>query len=117
MPHGTWKTTGDHPAGGLAFLAVLAAVLLGSGAAAAVASAIFTAVIVAGAVVMVAVIGGTVLVVYRIRHPQAAAAIAERAALVRAEQARPALEQRGPQHVHYHLHGMDEQTVRRTVGR
>lgn len=119
MRHGTWQETGGGGdiGGGWLVAAVVAAVLLGTGAAAAVASAIVTIVIVVGAVLALSVVALAVVLVYRLRRyePQGEAVLAERAALVRAEQERPAIEQGSPrelhQHWHQHFHGVDEDRV------
>jgi hypothetical protein len=63
---GTWQTTGG---GGRLVLAVIAAaVLIGSGAASAIASALVTILIVIGSIIGLAVLGGIAWLVYRARQ-------------------------------------------------
>jgi hypothetical protein len=105
--HGTWQTTSGHPALRLAVLAVLAAVLLGSGAAAAVSAVIWTVVIIAGTLLALATIGLAALVVYRIRREHQAAP----PVLLRQLDAGAPRElgASGPRelHQHWHFHGAD----------
>ena len=63
---GTWQTT-DSGGGGLVLAVIAAAVLIGSGAASAIASALVTVLIVTGVVITLAVAGVIALLVYRTR--------------------------------------------------
>jgi len=65
---GTWQTTGGSgPSGGLVLVVIVAAVLIGSGAASAIASALEVIAIITGAVIGLAVLGGIAWLVYRAR--------------------------------------------------
>ncbi len=114
---GTWTTTSDRPAGHLVLLAVIAAALLGSGTAAAVATAIVTIVIITGALLGLAVIGLAALVVYRIRREHQAAP----PVLLRqlSGTAAPALEPPGPRelHNHWHFHGTEPEQLAEIIRR
>jgi hypothetical protein len=105
---GTWQTI-DHPAGHLAVIAVIAAVLLGSGAAAAVSAAIITVVIITGALLALVTIGLAALVVYRVRAERRQAPPMLLRQLPGATA--PAVEPSGPRelHQHWHFHGTEPQ--------
>jgi hypothetical protein len=111
MRHGTWQETGSSsPGPHLVILAIIAAALLGSGAAAAVATAVVIAVIAFGALVALVTIGLTALVIWRVRaeHRQAPVLLRQLPAA-----APPAVEAAGPRelHQHWHFHGTEPQQL------
>jgi hypothetical protein len=65
---GTWQTTGSGGEGGLVLAVIAAAVLIGSGAASTIASALVTILLITGCTIAAAVTGGIAWLVYRARQ-------------------------------------------------
>jgi len=111
---GTWQTTGGS-GGGLALAIIAAAVLIGSGAVSAAASALVTIAIIVGAVIALAVLGGIAWLVYRARSAPAPSdrpgrPVAAPAAHQLPPEVRPQLEESSkpaigpPRETHLHFH-------------
>jgi hypothetical protein len=110
---GTWQTTsggGGGSGGGLVLAVIAAAVLLGSGAASAIASALVIVAIIVAVAVALAVAAGIALLVYRARQDRPGQPIAARPVYqLAAEEVRPHLDASGrpaiepPREVHLSL--------------
>ena len=107
---GTWQTSG----GGLVLAVIVAAVLLGSGAASAIASALVTILIITGCTIALAVLGGIAWLVYRARQDRPGRPIAARPVYRLPPEARSRLEGShnpaiGPaREIHLHFHGLPD---------
>jgi hypothetical protein len=119
---GTWQTTdsGGGPGVGLVLAVIAAAVLIGSGAASAIASALVTILIITGCIMTLAVLGSIAWIVHRARQDRPGRPIAVRPVYRLPSQPRPGLEAssrpalepgRGGQHLHLHLDGADPQVI------
>ena len=110
---GTWQTTDGGGGGGLVLAVIAAAVLIGSGAASAIASALVTIAIVIGSIIGLAILGGIGLLVYRARQDRPGRPIAARqvyrlgpAAAPHLEGSQPLAIQPSRNELHLHFHGM-----------
>src|SRR5579863_2506998 len=105
---GTWQTTSGGGGPVLALIALL--ILIGSGTASAIASAIVTLLIIVGVLIGLAVLGGAALLVYRVHRARRVEAVAARPVYQLAPQpvstppdsGRLAIEP--PREVHLHFH-------------
>ena len=108
---GTWQTTGSSGSSGLVLAVIAAAVLIGSGAVSAIASALLTILIIVGVVIVLAVAGVVALLVYRTRSERPGRPIAARPVYELPPDSRPQLEEShkpaiGPlreTHLHFHV--------------
>ena len=109
---GTWQTTGSSGSSGLVLAVIAAAVLIGSGAVSAIASALVTILIIVGVVIVLAVAGVVALLVYRTRSERPGRPIEAPAVYQLPPDPRPRLEDshkpaiEPPREIHLHLHGL-----------
>src|SRR5689334_1207209 len=119
---GTWQTT-DSGGGGLVLAVIAAAVLIGSGAASAIASALVTVLIMVGVILVLAVAGVVALLVYRTRSERPERPIAPRPVYQLPPDPAPRLEEShkpaiGPAretHLHFHVSAAELAAIMRHI--
>ena len=113
---GTWQTT-DSGGGLVLAVIIAAAVLVGSGAASAIASALEVLVIVAGCTIMLAVLGGITWLIWRARQASPGRPIAARPVYQLPPNRGPSCRHptnrpsSRPRELHLHLHGLTPEQI------